>query len=247
MIKIKDSSIWIYGINSVSSMLELHPERITEIRIAKYSSNPRVIKLSEIAQAAGITCKMTSLQAVEQLAAERGNQGIVALCKLPDCLGERDLKPLCDEKSAFLILDRVTAPFNLGACLRSAAVCAATAMIVPSNNSAELTPAAIKVASGAVGYVPLVRVANLSRAIILLKKLGVWIVGLSTDAEHCVSDIDCRRPTAFVMGAEGAGLRKRTIDLCDYRARIPVYGKVESFNVSVAAGICLYEMRRQRR
>ncbi len=245
-----NAPVWIYGINSVLAMVEAHPAAVYEIRVAERIRNARVLQLCAAARAMDIVCREQPAQAFERFAAGRGHQGVAALCRLPAYLGERDLGPLCAEPCndapAFLILDRVTDPANLGACLRSAEVCAATAVIVPSSNAAELTPAAVKAASGAVGRVPLARVPNLARALGLLQRRGVWIVAAQTGAERRLCEVNCRRPIAFVLGGEGAGLRRRTVELCDYSAAIPMQGKVESLNVSTAAAICLYEMRRQR-
>ena len=241
-----DAPVWIYGANSVRAILKSRPRDVVELCLAEHKGNPRLARLREEAEAAGVACTVKPLRTIEGLVGDRGHQGVAALCRLPVCLGERDLAALCVGAPAFLILDRVTDPANLGACLRSAEACGATALVVPANNAVGLTPAAVKVASGAAGRVPFVRVSNLARAIGMLKEQGVWIVGTAADAEQRLCEIDCRRPVAFVMGAEGAGLRRRTTALCDHLAAIPMCGQAESLNVSAAAAICLYEMRRQR-
>lgn len=241
-----DAPVWIYGANSVHAVLKSRPRDVVEVCFAERKDNPRLKRLREEAEAAGVTCTTKPARAIERLTDDRNHQGVAALCRLPVCLGERDLAALCTGTPAFLILDRVTDPANLGACLRSAEACGATAVIAPSSNAAALTPATVKVASGAAGRVPFVRVANLARAVGLLKERGVWIVGAAADAGRRLCEINCRRPTAFVMGAEGAGLRRRTAALCDHLAAIPMCGQAESLNVSAAAAICLYEMRRQR-
>ena len=241
-----DTPVWIHGINSVLAMVESHPEAVLEIHLAGQPGNRRLSEIRAAARAAGIACAGKSAGAPERLGVGRGHQGVVALCRLPACLGERDIEALCDGTPAFLVLDCVTDPVNLGACLRSAEACAATAVIVPARNAAELTPAAVKVASGAVGRVPLVRVPNLARALGLLKRRGVWVVAARADAGQQLREVNCRLPTAFVLGSEGFGLRRRTVEACDASAAIPMRGRVGSLNVSAAAAICLYELRRQR-
>jgi 23S rRNA (guanosine2251-2'-O)-methyltransferase len=146
----------------------------------------------------------------------------------------------------FLALDGVTDPHNLGACLRSADAAGASAVIVPRDRSASLTPAAAKAASGAAETVPLISVVNLARTLRTLREQGVWAVGLAGDTGTSLYQIDLTLPTVLVMGAEGEGLRRLTRDTCDHLAAIPMAGSVSSLNVSVAAGIGLFEAVRQR-
>ena len=241
-----NAPVWIYGVNSVFAMLESRPEAILEVYISERKDNWRLSEIGAAAHAADIACTEKPAQALEKITSGGSHQGVAALCRLPACLGERDLKSLCEGAPVFLILDGVTDPANLGACLRSAEACAATAVIVAASNTAELTPAAVKAASGAVGRIPLVRLPNLARAIGLLKQEGVWVVAVHANADRQLREIDCCLPTVFVLGGEGTGLRRRTAELCDASAAISMRGRVENLNVSVAAAICLYEMRRQR-
>jgi 23S rRNA (guanosine2251-2'-O)-methyltransferase len=145
-----------------------------------------------------------------------------------------------------LVLDGVQDPHNLGACLRSAAAAGALAVIVPRDNSAPLTPVARRAAAGAAESLPLVTVTNLARTLRDLKEAGVWIYGASHDAEASLYETDLRGPVALVLGGEGKGLRRLTREHCDGLFRIPMSGAVESLNVSVAAGISLFEVMRQR-
>jgi 23S rRNA (guanosine2251-2'-O)-methyltransferase len=145
-----------------------------------------------------------------------------------------------------LILDGVQDPHNLGACLRTANAAGVHAVVAPRDRSAGLTAAVRKVASGAAEATPFIQVANLGRSLRWLKEQGVWIVGLSGAGERDFYSIDLDGPLALVLGAEGSGLRRLTMELCDYLLRIPMQGTVESLNVSVASGICLYEAVRQR-
>jgi 23S rRNA (guanosine2251-2'-O)-methyltransferase len=145
-----------------------------------------------------------------------------------------------------LILDGVQDPHNLGACLRSAAAAGATAVIVPKDRAATLTPTARKVAAGGAERVPLVRVTNLARCMKDLQDAGIWIVGLAGEAEASLYSVDLKGPMAIAMGGEGEGLRRLTREHCDYLAKIPMASGMESLNVSVAAGISLFEALRQR-
>ena len=243
----EDAPVWIYGINSVLALIESHREGVIGVYTVQGGKNPRLSTVRQAAKRNDIPCHTKPMQAFERLGSEFAHQGVMSLCKLPEYLGERDLEDLCDDKGIFLILDQVTDPANFGACLRNAEAFGATAVIVPSRNTSQLTPAAVKVASGAVGRIPIVRTPNLSRAITALKKSGVWIVGAVIGAGQELSGIDCRRPIAIALGAEGSGLRKLTAESCDYRATIPLAGKTGSLNVSVASAICLHEIQRQRR
>jgi len=162
---------------------------------------------------------------------------------------EEDLFALLDKRSepAFLlILDTVQDPHNLGACLRTANAAGIQAVVVPKDRSVSITPAVRTVACGAAEKTPLVRVTNLARLLDRLKKAGVWLVGTADQAEKSLYEIDLKGPLALVMGAEGTGLRRLTAEKCDFLAKLPMVGEVESLNVSVATGVCLYEAVRQR-
>jgi 23S rRNA (guanosine2251-2'-O)-methyltransferase len=159
---------------------------------------------------------------------------------LPDLLKTASSPPL------FLVLDNIQDPHNLGACLRTADAVHVTAVIIPKDRSATITPVVRKVATGAAETVPIVQVNNLVRALEHLKELGVWLMGASGDAKQSLYQTDLRGPIALVLGAEGTGLRRLTEECCDVLMHIPMRGSVESLNVSVAAGICLYEALRQR-
>jgi 23S rRNA (guanosine2251-2'-O)-methyltransferase len=145
-----------------------------------------------------------------------------------------------------LVLDGVTDPHNLGACLRSADAAGVQAVIVPKDRSASLTPVVRKVACGAAETVPLVAVTNLARTLKQLQQRGLWVVGTAGEAQQYIYELDLKIPTVIVMGAEGAGMRRLTRENCDYLARLPMAGGVSSLNVSVAAGVCLFEAVRQR-
>jgi 23S rRNA (guanosine2251-2'-O)-methyltransferase len=150
------------------------------------------------------------------------------------------------EKPLLLILDGVTDPHNLGACLRSADAAGVTAVVVPKDKSADLSPTARKVACGGAEAVPFARVTNLARTLAALKEQGVWVIGTAGEAEQLVYEQDLSGPVALVMGAEGEGMRRLTREACDFLVKLPMAGTVSSLNVSVATGICLFEAVRQR-
>ncbi|WP_455198376.1 23S rRNA (guanosine(2251)-2'-O)-methyltransferase RlmB, partial [Kaarinaea lacus] len=177
------------------------------------------------------------------------HQGVVASAIAPRVLSESELDTLLDKLTDppfLLVLDGVTDPHNLGACLRSADAAGIQAVITTKDRSASLTPTAVKVASGAAQTVPFVQVTNLARCLRNLKDRGIWLAGLDGEAEQSLYDTDLSGPLAIVMGAEGKGLRRLSREHCDYLARIPMAGTVESLNVSVATGVCLFEAHRQR-
>ncbi len=167
----------------------------------------------------------------------------------PNLWQEADLLRAVEEKAGpvlILVLDGVTDPHNLGACLRSADAAGVDAVVVPKDKSADLTPVSRKVACGAAEVVPFVRVTNLARTLQALKERGVWLFGTAGEAEKSIYDSDLTLSMALVMGAEGNGLRRLTREQCDYLVRLPMAGSVSSLNVSVATGICLFEAVRQR-
>jgi 23S rRNA (guanosine2251-2'-O)-methyltransferase len=177
------------------------------------------------------------------------HQGVAARSATPTAGNERDLDDLLDrlvEPAFLLVLDGVQDPHNLGACLRTCDAAGAHAIIAPRDNAVGLTPAACKVASGAAGRVPYIQVTNLARTLRRLQEQGVWLVGTAGEAETSLFDADLRGPLALVMGGEERGLRRLTREHCDLLVSLPMIGRVESLNVSVATGVALYEALRQR-
>lgn len=160
-----------------------------------------------------------------------------------------DLEALLDGKKdpLVLILDCVQDPHNFGACLRTADAAGVAMVVIPKDKSAPITETVVRVSCGGAENVPIVRVTNLSRAMKKLKDLGLWLVGTADETDKSLYDIDLKGPIGIVMGAEGAGMRRMTGEHCDFLARIPMAGKVECLNVSVATGVCLFEAVRQRR
>ena len=240
-------SDWIAGINAVAAALEAGQD-LAEVLIDGKAKNPRLAEIGSAAKAAGIALRFVPLDQIERQAAGARHQGVIARVQSTRIYDERDLEGLIGSaaKPLLLILDGVQDPHNLGACLRSAAAAGATAVIVPKDRAATLTPTARKVAAGGAERVPLVRVTNLARCMKDLQDAGIWIVGLAGEAEASLYSVDLKGPMAIAMGGEGEGLRRLTREHCDYLAKIPMASGMESLNVSVAAGISLFEALRQR-
>jgi 23S rRNA (guanosine2251-2'-O)-methyltransferase len=240
-----------YGIHAVDVILRRSPERIISLSIQSDRNDKRIQGLVSLAQNQGVAIERVAKANLDERVSER-HQGVVAVIKPRQTDGgitERDLSSYLKgiDCPLVLVLDGVTDPHNLGACLRSADAAGVAAVIVPKDNSAELNAVARKVASGAADVIPLVRVTNLVRTLRTLKELGIWIVGTTGEADTMVYDQDLSIPTALVMGAEGPGMRRLTTEACDFLVKLPMAGDVSSLNVSVATGICLFEAVRQRR
>ena len=240
-----------YGIHAVDVILRRSPERIITLSIQSDRNDKRIQSLLSLAQNQGVAVDRVTKADLDEMVSER-HQGVVAVIKPRQADGgvaERDLSSYLKgiDCPLVLVLDGVTDPHNLGACLRSADAAGVAAVIVPKDNSAELNAVARKVASGAADVIPLVRVTNLARTLRSLKELGIWIVGTTGEADTLVYDQDLSIPTALVMGAEGPGMRRLTTEVCDFLVKLPMAGDVSSLNVSVATGICLFEAVRQRR
>ncbi len=244
------SETWIVGINPVEGALANDAERVRELRVEQGSRNPRVTALAEEARKRRIAVHAVRRSELERLAGKHArHQGVAARYEAPASLGEADLPGLAEKAGAsalFLVLDGVTDPHNLGACLRSAAAAGVTAVIVPKDRAVGITPTVRRASAGGADRVPLVEATNLARALRSLQDAGVWLTGLAGEAEQAIHAVDLGGPVALVMGSEGEGMRRLTRETCDFLARIPMPGDMESLNVSVAAGIVLFEAVRQR-
>ncbi|MBP2169515.1 23S rRNA (guanosine2251-2'-O)-methyltransferase [Erwinia toletana] len=238
----------VFGIHAVQALLDTDPQRFQEVFILKGRDDRRLQPLIKGLEAQGIVIQVANRQWLDSKVEGAVHQGIVALIKPGRQYQENDLPDLIAslEQPFLLILDGVTDPHNLGACLRSADAAGVHAVIVPKDRSAQLNATAKKVASGAAENVPLIRVTNLARTMRLLQESNVWIVGTAGEADHTVFQSKMTGPMALVMGAEGEGMRRLTREHCDELISIPMAGSVSSLNVSVATGICLFEAVRQR-
>ena len=239
----------ITGIHAVESALKNDADNITQVWIAENKRNQRVKELIHHAQKRGLIAHRADMKMLDKLAKTRQHQGVVAEYNAPASSTEDDLLTLLealDSTPLLLVLDGVTDPHNLGACLRTADAAGVHAVIAPKDNAVGLTPAARKVASGAAETIPFVQVTNLVRTMEKIKQMGVWFIGTSDKATGDLYQQNFKTPTAIVMGAEGKGLRRLTEEHCDELIAIPMAGQVSSLNVSVATGVCLYEVVRQR-
>jgi len=238
----------IFGLHPVRIMLERHPERVLSVRLAERRDDPRVRAIEELARRRQRPVERLDAQALQRLLGDVVHQGVAAeITPLPPWSEDQLLAALQSAPAPLLLaLDGVQDPHNLGACLRTADACGVLAVIVPRDRAAQLTPAARKVAAGAAETTPVVAVTNLVRTLKLLKEAGLWVVGADAAAEESADAVDLKGPVVLVLGAEGTGLRQLTRQNCDFLARLPQLGAVESLNVSVAAGMLLYEAARQR-
>ncbi len=239
----------IYGIHPVQTLLEHEPARIKELWVDRGRRDRRLSELLRLAESQGLSVQSMDGRRLEQLVGGTHHQGVVASCVPSRVLGEQDLLQRLDASPGpplLLVLDGVTDPHNLGACLRTADAAGVLAVVAPRDRAVGLTPTVRKVASGAAETLPFVQVTNLSRTLAALKERGIWVAGTDDAAEQALHESDLRGPLALVMGAEGRGLRRLTRERCDFLLRIPMLGTVESLNVSVATGVCLYEALRQR-
>ena len=240
----------VAGLHSVRTALAHGPEQVLEAWLDRQRRDRRLAALVDELKALGVSCQEVDRKTLDRMAGGANHQGLVIRTRAPSALDERALWALLDAKSApllLLVLDGVQDPHNLGACLRTADAAGADAVIAPRDRSVGLTPVAVKVASGAAGRVPFIQVTNLAR---VLERLGdeyrCWLLGAAGQAEKTLYEADLKGSLALIMGAEGHGLRRLTRDHCDELARIPMAGTVESLNVSVATGVCLFEAVRQR-
>jgi 23S rRNA (guanosine2251-2'-O)-methyltransferase len=238
----------IYGLHAVRVLLTRQPERVCRIYLQAGRHDAKAAQIEQLARGAARPVERLDAKRFEARLGDVVHQGIMAEVTPLRGWSEDDLHAALDAASnpLLLALDGVQDPRNLGACLRTADACGVMALIVPRDRAAPLNATARKVAAGAAESTPVVTVTNLARTLGLLKDAGLWVVGAHAGAEHAVRQIDLVGPRVLVLGAEGVGLRQLTKQRCDWLARLPSLGAVESLNVSVATGMLLYEALRQR-
>ncbi len=241
---------FVYGLHAVTALLQSRHRRPKQLFINQDRVDTRLQVLKDLATSQNIPIESLSLQKMNQRFIDSPHQGVVAkTTPLPE-YQEADLAGLLEaleQKAFILILDGITDPHNFGACLRTADAVGVDFVIIPKDNSASITPVVTKTASGAAESIPIVRVTNLARAMDILKEQGVWIFGAAGEAPQDIYQIDFKGSSAIALGAEGSGLRRLTRERCDDLFSIPMFGTVESLNVSVATGVALYEVARQRK
>jgi 23S rRNA (guanosine2251-2'-O)-methyltransferase len=238
----------IFGTHAVSAALEYNLESIQGLWLVKNSRAPVAEQVKQLAAEHDITLQRVSNAELEALLPKHAVHQGVAAALYPRVFTEADLPALLARASVplVLILDQVQDPHNLGACMRSANAFGACCVIAPKDSAVGLTPVARKIACGAAAITPFIAVTNLARTMKTLQQNGLWLVGTADDAETELAGVDLSGPIGIVMGNEASGMRRLTKKHCDYLVRIPMSGTVSSLNVSVATGVCLYEVMRQR-
>ena len=245
---------WIAGINAVSAAVEHDAENVREVLLEAGAKNPRLTEIETAARRKDIDVRRVATQALDGVVGNLRHQGVVARYAAAKTYSENDLEGLIEAaqgKALVLVLDGVQDPHNLGACLRSAAAAGVTAVIFPKDKAVQVNATVRKTSAGAADSVPVIPATNLSRTLRDLQQLGVWIYGLAGEAQASLYSLDLRGNVALVLGGESDGLRRLTRENCDQLVTIPMPGAetgagVESLNVSVAAGVTLFEAVRQR-
>jgi 23S rRNA (guanosine2251-2'-O)-methyltransferase len=237
---------FVYGIHAVTQFLKQSPDRCLALYCAD-RRNPRLLELVEQARSKGVEVRMEKRERLTQLGGGDKHQGcLLEIIDSTTTLNFDQCLQAINANTLLLVLDGVQDPHNLGACLRSADACGVDAVIIPRDRSVKVNATVRKVAAGGAESVPVIEVTNLVRSLKELKQAGVWVYGSSGEAPDSLYDHDYSGPIALVMGAEGSGLRRLTMESCDHLVKLPMRGQVESLNVSVATGICLYEILRSR-
>jgi len=237
----------LFGFHAVGVRLKVAPQSIVEVYFEASRRDARMRQFLDRAKEAGVRLIEADGLRLSKLAGSHGHQGVAALVQpMEQARSLDDLLDALSEPPLLLVLDGVTDPHNLGACLRVADGAGAHAVIAPKDHAAGINATVAKVASGAAETVPYFMVTNLARTLGELKERNIWVIGTSGDADKSIYQVDLKGPTALVLGAEGPGMRQLTRKTCDELVSIPMKGGVESLNVSVASGVCLYEALRQR-
>ena len=249
--RIMGNSEVIYGIHAVGALLDASPQSVLNLYVQANRNDRRLQSLIEKAEKLDVSIIRVSHHELDALAGEKKHQGIVITCRYLDSFNEESLIDILKNRESpvlLLILDGVKDPHNLGASLRNADAFGVQVVIAPKDRAVGITPTVQKVACGAAQTIPFIRVTNLSRTLLSLQKEGIWIVGTVAKAVSSIQEVDLTGDIAIVLGSEGQGIRRLTMDRCDFLAKIPLEdGIVGSLNVSVACGICLYEAKRQRK
>jgi 23S rRNA (guanosine2251-2'-O)-methyltransferase len=246
----KKSTRLVFGFHALQTLLKQRPESIQTLWIDASRRDTRMQKLCDYAESVAVSPTRVASERLDRLVPHDPHQGVIAEILESAAPLRYDLDTLLDEllvPPLLLILDGIQDPHNLGACLRNADALGAHAVIIPKDRSATLTPSARKVASGAAETVPLITVTNLASTLRDLKDRGIWILGAAGEASESLFTADLSGPIAWVLGAEENGLRRLTREHCDRLISIPMFGQVESLNVSVSAGICLFATQQQRK
>jgi len=236
----------LYGINAVMEALKADPARVERVSIQRGLAGPRIQAIIDFARHAGAPLVFEDRAWLDRKAEGGRHQGVICHVSEAATMSAEEILRQASSPGLLLILDGVEDPQNLGATLRSAEVAGVDGVLIPQRRSAGLSASAEKASAGAATHVKVARVSNTNQAVELIKSSGYWVTGLSADAEKPIWEIDFLVSTALVVGSEGSGLHRLVSEKCDFLASIPLRGRVGSYNVSVAAGIALYEVLRQR-
>lgn len=239
----------LFGLHSIQSALNYSPKKINKAWIDNQRHDKRLSKAIDELLELGIEPIKVDRKQLDRMSEGNNHQGIVIEVEMPGELSENELQSAVENLQAtalYLVLDNVQDPHNLGACLRTADAAGAHGVIITKDNATGITPTVCKVASGAAETVPVYQVTNLSRTLRWLKDQGIWVIGAAGDTKQTAYQTDFTVPLALVVGAEGKGLRRLTSETCDMLVSLPMQGQVESLNLSVATGVLLYEVLRQR-
>lgn len=237
----------LHGINPVAEALRASPEKIERICIERGQKNPRIQELIELARRHQVRISFEEKSWLDRKAQGERHQGILCYTAEMATFAAEEILEQAKSPGLLVLLDGIEDPHNLGAILRSAEAAGADGVFLPQHRSANLSATVIKTSAGAASHVKLARIPNLAQLLELLKKRGFWVAGLAAEAHQPIWEIDFTMPTALVLGNEGSGLHKLVKQKCDFLVSLPIRGNVGSYNVSVAAGIALYEVLRQRR
>jgi len=239
----------IFGIHAVQAALDFSADKINKVWVDGQRKDKRLVELIEQCRRCKFSVEKSDRKCLDKMTDGKNHQGIVAEIEMPSVHSEEELKHVVKELTQvpfFLVLDQVQDPHNLGACLRTADAAGVHGIIIPKDNSSGITPTVCKVASGAAETVPVYQVTNLARTLRWLKEQNIWVMGATGETEQSIFSADLTIPLALVMGTEGTGMRRLTEQQCDFLVKIPMIGQVESLNVSVAAGVMIYEVFKQR-
>ncbi len=239
----------IFGIHAVQAALDYSASHIKQVWLDDQRNDKRHAALTDQFKRLGLLVEKCNRKKLDKMADGKNHQGVVAEVEMPGVHSENELKHIVTsmtEMPFFLVLDQVQDPHNLGACLRTADAAGVHGIIITKDNSTGITPTVCKVACGAAELVPVYQVTNLARTLRWFKEQNIWVMGATGETEESIFSSDLTIPLVLVMGTEGTGMRRLTQQQCDFLVKIPMIGKVESLNVSVAAGIMIYEVFKQR-
>lgn len=236
----------LYGIHAVLEALKAHPDKIERICVEKGNKNPRIRDIVDMARASHVRISFEDRSWLDRKAADARHQGLLCYAAEITTLDSEEILEQSKSPGLLIVLDGIEDPHNVGAILRSAEAADADGVFLPRHRSSSLSPAVVKASAGAASHVKLSRVSNIANLLELLKKRGYWIAGLDASSDQAAWEADLTVPLAIVLGSEGRGLHRLVKEKCDFLLSLPIRGSVGSYNVSVAAGIALYEVLRQR-